>query len=510
MPQKPGKFGHDPRETIVSIIPAIAAGVINLILIVIASYLLASDSNGNDKTLMIVYGVGGILFYAIYYLTYNAYSNSQAYVWGTAVSAAIALGFLTYITPRELNYLIYSLVLIASLSSSIISERGAAYLLIGVFTLINLQQQIVNDVPVNEWIIHAGFAIAALFAVETVQQLKMVSKKQVERLETINEISKQIVSTIETEQLISLLDAALKNALDADTYYIGIQKGDKLHMQLFYDDGEYFSDVVVDTEGTISGWVVNNKKSLFLPDLRKDIKLEGVTLKLLGKPKTSLSWMGVPMQGSHVNGLIAIASYRPNAFNRSDFELLSTITQRAALALDNAHHHALVEEQARLDSLTRVYNHSYFIKTLHEQAETCLALKQPLSLIMMDIDYFKQYNDSFGHLVGDEILVSLCQVIREHIKQGDAVGRWGGEEFAISLPNATKEQAHNVAERIRETLANFKISNTSVPPITVPTISMGIAEFPAETKDVNKLIDLADKRLYIAKERGRDQIEPAF
>jgi diguanylate cyclase (GGDEF)-like protein len=217
--------------------------------------------------------------------------------------------------------------------------------------------------------------------------------------------------------------------------------------------------------------------------------------------------MGVPMRGAHVDGFMAISSYLPNAFDRSDMELLSTIAQRAALALDNTYHHALVREQARLDSLTNVYNHGYFIQNLRDQAKTCEAQNQPLSLIMLDIDYFKQYNDTFGHLIGDEILISLCDIIRRHIKNTDAVGRWGGEEFGISLPNTDRHQAMSVAERIRETLGFLKIKNSEQLTIPIPTISMGIAVFPAETEDITKLIDLADKRLYTAKERGRDQIE---
>lgn len=503
-------FSDGPREAIVSIRPAVFAGVINLLLIVGASFLMTPDANGLNRFLLVVFASGGVLHFSFQYWYYNTRPNKAFYLWVNTAISAVTLGALTYFTPKELNYLVYSLVLIASLSSSVITDRGPAYLFIVLFTLIHIFQHAASGISFNDWFIQLGFAVLAIVVVETVQHLKTLSKNQVKRLEIVNEISGQIASTLEVGQLTSLLNAALQNALDADTYYIGVQEGDEVHMQLVYDDGEYFNDVKFRMKNTLYGWVINNKKPLFLPDLRNTAKIEDINLLVIGKQKKSLSWMGVPMCGSHVKGIIAVASYRPNAFNRSDFELLSTITQRATLALDNAHHHALVEEQARLDSLTRVYNHGYFIKTLHEQAETCLALKQPLSLIMLDIDYFKQYNDSFGHLVGDEILVSLCHVIREHIKQGDAVGRWGGEEFAISLPNATKQQAHAVAERIRETLANFKFSNSSLTPIPVPTVSMGIAEFPAETKHVNKLIDLADKRLYIAKERGRDQVEPAF
>jgi diguanylate cyclase (GGDEF)-like protein len=136
-------------------------------------------------------------------------------------------------------------------------------------------------------------------------------------------------------------------------------------------------------------------------------------------------------------------------------------------------------------------------------------MNQQLSVIMLDIDFFKQYNDAYGHLAGDEILTKLCDTIRCHIKRADAVGRWGGEEFAISLPNTSGAQAMQVADRIRETMAGMNLQGQNQETIPVPTVSQGIAVFPSEADEIFKLIDLADHRLYIAKERGRNQIEPA-
>jgi diguanylate cyclase (GGDEF)-like protein len=111
-------------------------------------------------------------------------------------------------------------------------------------------------------------------------------------------------------------------------------------------------------------------------------------------------------------------------------------------------------------------------------------------------------------LVGDRILESLCSAIKQHIKQNDAVGRWGGEEFIISLPNATGAQAMQIAKRISETMRGLRVLDRDQNTVPIPTISQGIAVFPAETDEIYRLIDLADKRLYVAKERGRNQIEP--
>jgi diguanylate cyclase (GGDEF)-like protein len=217
--------------------------------------------------------------------------------------------------------------------------------------------------------------------------------------------------------------------------------------------------------------------------------------------------MGVPMKSENVDGIISIGSYKPNAFDRADLELLSNLAQHAAQALNNTYQHEEVERKSRLDSLTGVYNHGNFLKLLKEQTDQAALERQPLGLIMLDVDFFKQYNDTYGHLVGDEVLTTLCATIKLHIKTQDAVGRWGGEEFVISLPNADAEQAKQIALRIRETLSTLKIKNKEGDPISVPTVSQGIAIFPKETNDIIELIDLADKRLYIAKDRGRDQIE---
>jgi diguanylate cyclase (GGDEF)-like protein len=162
-----------------------------------------------------------------------------------------------------------------------------------------------------------------------------------------------------------------------------------------------------------------------------------------------------------------------------------------------------------LDSLTGVYNHGSFLRLLQEIADRAHAEKQSLSLIMLDVDHFKQYNDSYGHLVGDEVLTTLCAAIKQHIKNTDIVGRWGGEEFVIALPNTSADQAQQVAQRVRETMLRITIRLDDQQTIPAPTISQGLAIFPQEADSLIELIHQADGRLYMAKNRGRDQIEPS-
>lgn len=125
---------------------------------------------------------------------------------------------------------------------------------------------------------------------------------------------------------------------------------------------------------------------------------------------------------------------------------------------------------------------------------------------MLDVDYFKEYNDTYGHGGGDQVLTKIVQAIRAHVKHSDLVGRWGGEEFGVALLDNDTPSTLYVAERIRQTLVATRIETKDGKPILPPTISQGIASFPVHTQDTATLIDLADAALYRAKSSGRDQV----
>jgi diguanylate cyclase (GGDEF)-like protein len=215
------------------------------------------------------------------------------------------------------------------------------------------------------------------------------------------------------------------------------------------------------------------------------------------------------MRGASVDGIISIGSYQPNSFDRGDLELLNTLAQHAAQALDNTHEHELVELRSKLDSLTGLYNHGNFLEMLARHLDNAALLGRPLGLIMLDVDNFKQYNDRFGHQLGDSLLVALSRAMQQHVKSTDAVGRWGGEEFIISLPGAGAAQVQEIALRIRDSMAALRLEDSEHNSIPAPTVSQGCAIFPEQAVDITALIHLADKRLLTAKARGRNQIEPS-
>jgi diguanylate cyclase (GGDEF)-like protein len=466
------------------------------------------NASERDYPLLVYMGIA-ILYALINSVMIARTTNyNESYGWANSILGGIGLGLLYHFIPEKVEEATHLLITFGIVAVGTVSGRNQAYLTLLISLGIGLLKKYPSlTTPGNALEFFVPFFVAVIVS-EAFFMIKNTTQQHIHRLETINKVSRQIMLTLDTEQTINLLNAAIQDALEADTYFVGIVKDNEIHLDLFYDDGEYFNGLHVPFEGTLSGWVIKNQKELFLPDLRDEVQLEGVRRFIIGKEKTSLSWIGVPLKATNVTGVIALSSYSPNAFDLADMELLSSLAQHITLALDNTIRHAQVEEQARLDSMTGVYNHGYFLKKLEEQAADCSMAKTPLSLIMLDIDYFKQYNDTYGHLVGDQILKALCISIKHHIKQVDAVGRWGGEEFIISLPGATGEQATQVAKRVGETMAALRVEDRDHQTIPVPTVSQGIAVFPSEADEIFRLIDLADRRLYVAKERGRNQIEP--
>ncbi|MGD8405563.1 MAG: diguanylate cyclase [Anaerolineales bacterium] len=497
------------QEDAVFVYPsAIAAAFI--FLAIVLDLVLGNQSSSNDRLVTFGVGLGGSVYIIlqIVLIAPRLQKYRRFYIWANAAISGIGLSLLALVLD-EAHHTYYSILIILTvISISILSGRGPTYLLI---VLSGLSYILIHQSPISGflgWSVHILPILASIAVTETILRLRQVTQNHIRSLESINLFSQQINSSLETNQVLSLLNAALQKAITADSYFVGLVENGAIRLDLLYDDGEFFSDVKIPLENTLAGWVIKNKSSLFLADIRNGIPIPNIERKIIGKDKLSNSWIGVPMNTVHIRGLLAVSSYKANAFSHTDMELLSNMAQHAALALDNTVHHKQVEEQSRLDSLTGTYNHRYFLQSLQEHIEEARPAGQVLSLIMLDIDFFKSYNDSFGHQVGDMVLKTLCETIQKNIKKGDFVGRWGGEEFGIALPGAKGLEAHQVAMRIQETMLNLVLDDSEYDQLPAPTVSQGISVFPDEAKEIDRLIYLADKRLYKAKERGRNQIEP--
>ncbi len=334
-------------------------------------------------------------------------------------------------------------------------------------------------------------------------------KNQADRLAVLYEIGKAIASTLEIDDLLDLIYRHLSQIISCDAYFVSLYLPEDhlLDIKLLIDQGKRYAPEKASASEGLSSWIVKNRRPLLIQDLRKEINSLPVKPTMVGNKKLSRSWLGVPMQiEDDLIGLLAVASYQPNVFDEMDQLLLEQIAQQAALSIQNARIHEEVSRQAKLDSLTGVSNHNHLIEQLYEDAESALTTSTSLSMIMLDIDHFKLYNDTYGHVIGDQVLILTVQAIQSHIKKTDTVGRWGGEEFGVILPKTTLSQAKIVANRIRHTLSELPLFNVEGKTIPKPTISQGIATLPDHTSDVDELVIIADRALYQAKNKGRDQV----
>lgn len=193
-----------------------------------------------------------------------------------------------------------------------------------------------------------------------------------------------------------------------------------------------------------------------------------------------------------------------NGFKEGDKEKFYILTQQFLLGIKRAVLYQEVQELAITDSLTRIFNRRYYLERFAEELERSRKFKYKFSCLMIDIDYFKSYNDRYGHIVGDAVLREISQTIQEKIRQIDLLGRYGGEEFIIILSETDKDLANQAAQRIRQAI-EYKPIRAYDEELKI-TVSIGISTFPEDGQDVETLIDRSDAALYRAKETGRNRV----
>jgi len=217
----------------------------------------------------------------------------------------------------------------------------------------------------------------------------------------------------------------------------------------------------------------------------------------LGKYK---GYIILPLEiNKNISGYLAAAGIAPK-----DNEKFNILAQQYILGFKRAILYHQVQELAITDSLTSIFTRKHYLERLDEEIDYSKKFIYPLSLLMIDIDHFKDYNDRYGHLVGDAILRVVAKIIKDNLRQIDLIGRYGGEEFSVALTNTDKNGAILAAERIRQAVgANIvKVYDEELK----VTISIGISVFSDDTQEAGALIENSDSALYKAKEAGRNRV----
>lgn len=244
-----------------------------------------------------------------------------------------------------------------------------------------------------------------------------------------------------------------------------------------------------------------------------------ITLEATEADRTDTAWAVDPADvtsqvahelhiGEKLLGVLVIASSVRREFTPQELNRIEAICNMSSLALQNALFHEELERLSVTDRLTDLYNHGYFQLRLEEEIARAHRFEHELSVIMLDIDYFKAFNDAYGHPKGDQVLKTIAGVTRKNMREVDVAARYGGEEFVIILPETGEEGAMYVAERIRSGVeaATFEVNGGER---IHKTVSIGVATYGQHADTQPALIEAADQAMYTAKRNGRNHVVSA-
>ena len=236
---------------------------------------------------------------------------------------------------------------------------------------------------------------------------------------------------------------------------------------------------------------------------------DGMTVHCPVHPADHGSLLCLPMQAlGNTVGVIHLERADVNGFSAESLSLAARVAEQVALAIANTRLMKTMESLAMTDPLTGLRNARFFDSHLEQELAVAERDKQPIALMMLDVDHFKAFNDDFGHPAGDEALRTLARVLRSTIRASDVVARYGGEEFVVALRNAGTDEAMEVAEKLRAAIeqAVVEIGPGRYGRITA---SFGVVSTDVHHLDQKRLLSLADTALYLAKDKGRNRVEVA-
>ncbi len=254
-------------------------------------------------------------------------------------------------------------------------------------------------------------------------------------------------------------------------------------------------------DDTLIGWAIRRGKPVILADASRDSRTEE------GTPPES--WLLYPLLLQ--SDFVGIAQFmRPSSrpFTALDRERLSALVPQAVVAFESVYVRRMMHRFASLattDSLTGLPNHRRTYEVLHEEMERAVRYRRPLSVLMMDVDSFKSFNDRYGHPQGDVLLAMVARLLRSTVRGVDHVGRYGGEEFLAILPETRKEDALRLADRIRRAISETEFP-TGHGTMVSKTISIGVASYPEDGAEVGALVQKADEAMYRAKRTGKNRV----
>ena len=335
-----------------------------------------------------------------------------------------------------------------------------------------------------------------------IQKARLQSRTQehLQVLTTLQSISRAVTSSLDLDEILHNVIQLLKDSFGYTYLGIYLLEGDTLHLgaQLGYPEDMLIPEIPV-TRGVV-GRTARMKETQLIRDVEADSEF------LRGSYEVK-SEVAVPLlKEGQVLGVLNVESNRHRPLDENDVNLLNALAGSVAIAIDNARLHAEVKEMAMTDVISGLANRRAFDEILEAEITRATRYHQPLSLIILDLDSFKEYNDRWGHPAGDVRLREVADLLRLNVRDPDVAARYGGEEFAVILPNTTKSGAIRLAERLRRSAAKSapqKNGNNFVPGYT---LSLGVATLPDDAISLEELLLMADNAELMAKRLGKNQV----
>jgi diguanylate cyclase (GGDEF)-like protein len=344
------------------------------------------------------------------------------------------------------------------------------------------------------------FSTQASLALENARLYSM-ERRRAEQLEAINAVAKKTTRVLDLDELLTVVCRLLLDWFRIDHVAVLLAEGDTLRVRAY--EGRLTPNLamgaILSPGAGLAARALSTGRSVIENDVNS---VEGY---IAGFAETQ-SEMCVPLIifGEKL-GVLALDSAQRNAFVPEDIQPLESVADICAAAIQNAHNFDRMKQLAYVDGLTGIHNRRYFEMRIVEELERAGRFQGRMSVIMVDIDHFKKMNDEFGHLLGDEMLRAVSSILKQQLRKMDMVCRYGGDEFAIVVPETTGESAMRVAEKLRRQIETHFFPGV---PRAV-TISCGVADYPAHGVTRDEVVAAADAALYLAKQAGRNRVASA-
>ncbi|MDD5423624.1 MAG: sensor domain-containing diguanylate cyclase [Candidatus Omnitrophota bacterium] len=325
---------------------------------------------------------------------------------------------------------------------------------------------------------------------------------RLERYSTLESVVESLSTLLSLDDITkNMIEKAKKIINPGGRALLFLVDTEKQALKLVASDGSL--PILTKTGDTFDMWVLRSRKSLLIEDITKDFRFSADNVERAKGVFRSL--IAVPLiSEDKVIGLFRMDAGRDRVFKQDDLRLLDIIANLGAVVIQNALLYAKTQEYAIKDGLTGLAIRRYFLERFQEEMKRSAIRKGKLSILMLDIDYFKDYNDKYGHAAGDLVLKHLAKVIGSLAREGDIVARYGGEEIVVLLCGRSRKEAATEAENLRKLIRKEPL--TLRRHATNITVSIGLSSYPEDGMSQQELIGKADERLYKAKAGGRDRV----